>query len=102
MYTALIITHVISMFLSLGLMGTAIVLGLFGKTTSARIATVGMFATGLGGGTGAVLLFDAPLSIQCATLTAYLAGVTSLYVFGFARGNADRARLIRRPAIQNR
>lgn len=95
MHTIVLVTHIVMMIASLGLMSLSIALGLFGKRSAAITATIGEAATLIGGLSGVILLLDAPLSFQCATLTAYLIGVTSLYVFGFGMGNADEARLIR-------
>lgn len=98
MYTSLVIIHVISMVVSLFLMSGAIGLGLFGKDVAAKVASVGMIATAFGAVTGSVLLFFAPALSECIILTSYLAAVTSLYIFGFGAGVADKARLIRNSA----
>ncbi len=103
MHTIIVIIHVIAMMISLGLMSTAVVMGLFGKQSAVNVATLGLGATAVGGVSGTFLLLGAPLTIQCAILTAYLIGVTALYVFGFALGDAENARLIRKTSpIQNR
>lgn len=83
------------MVLSIGLMTSAVGMGLFGKAAAAKVATVGFGATVLGLVSGLLVLFDSILSLQCAMLTVYLVGVTALYRYGFAFGNASRARLIR-------
>lgn len=95
MHTILVLVHVSMMISSLALMSAATGLGFFGKRVAATLATIGELATVIGGLVGVVLLLGSPLSIECATLTAYLAGITALYVFGFGMGNADEARLIR-------
>lgn len=99
MYTTLLIVHILGMIASIGLMSGALVFGAFGKHVAARIATVGMGATAIGGFAGIVLLLSAPLTMKCAILTAYLLTTIALYKFGFAMGDADRARLIRRSAV---
>ena len=95
MYTILLVTHIVMMIASMGLMSGAIVLGLFGKHSAVTTATVGEIATVMGGLTGTLLLLGAPLSIQCALLAAYLIAITALYVFGFGMGHADDARFVR-------
>lgn len=95
MHTLLVIVHVSMMISSLALMSVAVGMGFFGKKSAAIVSTVGELATVIGGFAGALLLLGAPLSVECAVLTAYLLGVTSLYVFGFGMGNASEARLIR-------
>ena len=101
MLTFVLVTHIITMIASMGLMGGAIVLGIFGKRSAATTATIGMVITLFGVMAGAILLLGAPLSIQCAILTAYLLAATGLYVFGFGMGHADDARLIR-SSVKNR
>jgi len=101
MHTLLVTLHVIAMIASLALMSSAVLLGLFGKHAAAATATIGMVVTAAGTFAGGLLLLGAPLSIQCALLTGYLAAVSALYVFGFAMGNAKEARLIR-SSVQNR
>lgn len=76
-------------------MVAALGLGLFGKKIAVLVATASEVLTVAGGLTGMVLLLGAPLSIQCATLTAYVIGMTLLFVIGFGMGSADEARLIR-------
>lgn len=95
MHTLLIIFHVIAMISSVALMSGAVVVGFLGKHQAATLASYGMIATALGALSGAALLLLAPLSFECVVLTAYVAGMTALYVFGFAMGSADEARLIR-------
>ncbi len=95
MYTILVIIHVTFMIASMVLMTGAVGMGLLGKDLAARAATTGFGATIIGSISGAVLLFDSVLSIECAMLTAYLISVTLLYRYGFAFGDATRARLIR-------
>lgn len=95
MHTLLIITHIIAMSLSIGMMTIAVELGLIGKNVAAKIATGGFFASVVGFITGIGLLFGSPLSVECALLTAYLLAATLLYRYGFALGDARRARLIR-------
>lgn len=95
MHTSIVIVHVTSMILSMGLMVGAIGLGLFGKAIAAKMATIGFAASILGFISGGVLLFGSVLSIECALLTSYLIGVTVLYHLGFAFGDAKNARLIR-------
>jgi hypothetical protein len=95
MHTVIILVHVIAMVSSLSLVGSAVGLGLLGKRIAGVLATLGLGATAVGGFSGILLLLDAPLSLQCALLTGYLAAVTLVYVYGFAMGDVDRARLIR-------
>lgn len=99
MYTTLLLIHVIAMIASIGLITASVIVGIFGKRIAARIATISVGATAVGGLTGMALLLSAPLSIKCAVLTAYLLGAVSVYVYGFAMGDADKARLIRRSVI---
>ena len=91
MYTLLVILHVIAMVGSIILMSGALIVGLLGKRQAAAIASYGMFATAVGALSGAALLLMAPILLECVVLTAYIAGVTALYVFGFAMGSADEA-----------
>lgn len=95
MHTFILVTHIISMSLSLLLMTSAIGLALFGVKNSVKIATIGMIATVSGFFTGGALLLGAPLTIQCATLTAYLLGMVVVYRFGFGLGRIEKARLVR-------
>lgn len=95
MHTVFVVIHVVAMVTSLGLMSSAVAFGLFGKRVAASLANFGLLATVFGGLSGIVLLVDSPLSMECVILTAYLAGVTALHVFGFAMGDAERAPLIR-------
>lgn len=97
MNTILLTTHIISMAASMALMLGAVIWALRGHTAAVRVATVGMVTTAVGVVSGAVLLFFAPLLIQCIELSAYLAGTIALYTFGFGSGFADNARLVRRP-----
>lgn len=83
------------MILSLVLMSAALGLGVFGKKTAVVVATLGEAVTIVGALSGVLLLLNTPLSIQCALLTAYVAAMTSLYVFGFGMGNAEEARFVR-------
>lgn len=101
MHTFVLITHIITMVASLALMGGALGLGLFGRRSAAATATVGMIVTLIGVLSGGILLLGAPLSIECAILTAYLLAATGLYVFGFGMGQADEARFIR-SSVKNR
>lgn len=101
MHTVFIVIHVTAMITSLTLMSVAVALGLFGKRLAAVVATGGTIATIVGGATGMTLLFEAPLSVECALLTAYLLAIAAVYIFGFAMGDADRARLIRSSAETN-
>lgn len=101
MHTFILISHIVAMIASMGLMGGAVVMGLMGKRSAASVATMGMIITVIGVMGGAILLLGAPLSIQCATLTGYLLAATGLYVFGFGMGQADDARLIR-SSVKNR
>lgn len=87
--------HIVAMVLSLALMGGAVVLGLAGKRFAAMLSSYGMIMAAIGGLSGGVLLLAAPLPIQCVELSLYLVAMTALYVFGFAMGDADDARLIR-------
>ena len=95
MYEIAVLIHVASMISSLVLMGGALVLGFAGKKAAMHSASFGMYATLIGFISGVGLLLDAPLSLQCATLTAYLVGVSVLYYVGYGFGNADKARFIR-------
>lgn len=97
MHIAIVVIHVVAMIISLGFMSSAVALGLFGKRIAATLANLGLLTTVVGGLSGAALLIDSPLSIECALLTAYLVSVTALHIFGFAMGDSDRARLIRQP-----
>lgn len=103
MHIFLVIIHVIAMMSSLALMSSAILMGLFGKRSAAAVATLAMYFTTAGGLSGAILLLAAPLTVQCALLTAYLVVTTAIYVFGFGTGYADTARFIRRSSsVQDR
>jgi ABC-type uncharacterized transport system ATPase subunit len=95
MHTLLVVTHVISMILSMGLMAGAIGLGLFGKNAAAKTATVAYILSVAGFTSGLILLMGAPLTIECALLAGYLAIATVLYRYGFALGNPADARFIR-------
>lgn len=97
MNTILLTTHIMTMIASMALMLGAVIWALRGHTVAVRMATVGMMATAVGTVSGAILLFYAPLLIQCVELTVYLAGTIALYTFGFGSGFADNARLVRRP-----
>lgn len=99
MYTTLLVIHIIGMIASIGLMSGALLLGVAGKTSSARVASVGIGVTIVGTFAGIVLMLSAPLTMKCAILTAYLLSVVAIYKFGFASGNADKARFIRRSAV---
>lgn len=96
MFELVVIVHVTAMITSLALMSSAVVMGLFGKNAAVTVATLSMVVTVLGFITGIGLLLDAPLSIKCATLTAYLVGVTVLYHVGYGFGNVQKARFVRR------
>lgn len=87
--------HILAMMLSLALMAGAVVFGLAGKRFAASLSSYGMIATAIGGLSGGLLLLSAPLPLQCVELSLYLVAMTALYVFGFAMGDADDARLIR-------
>lgn len=93
--TSIIIIHSIAMAASLTLMGAAVGLGIFGKKSAATLATGSVAVTFIGGVSGFALLLSAPLSVECAALTAYLVAIATLYVSGFAMGDARSARLIR-------
>ncbi len=95
MHTLILITHITMMVSSMALMGSALLFGVVGKKSAARVATAGQVATVIGGIGGGLLLLGAPLSFECALLTAYLLAMTALYVYGFGMGNAQNARLIR-------
>lgn len=92
---ALLILHVVAMMLSLLLMAAAVVMGLAGKALAATLSSAGMVATVVGGFCGGLLLLSAPLPLDCVILSVYLVAMTALYVFGFAMGDAENARLIR-------
>lgn len=96
MHIYLIMIHVVAMILSMILMTGAIGMGLVGRKSAARMATLGYVTTLVGSAFGAALLLDSVLSVQCAMLTAYLVVATALYRYGFALGNAEKARLVRR------
>lgn len=96
MHAIILTIHIIMMVSSLALMGGALAFGLFGRKSAVIIATFGEVVTILGSLMGIILLLGAPLSIQCATLTAYIAGMTALYVFGFGMGDVENAKLIRK------
>jgi hypothetical protein len=93
--TIVLIMHIVAMMLSLALMAGAVAVGLAGKRFAAQLSSYGMVATVVGGLSGGVLLLAAPLPIQCVELSLYLVAMTALYVFGFAMGDAEEARLIR-------
>ena len=95
MHTLLVIIHASAMVVSFGLMSGALILGFLGKKIAAFAATLATIGTAIGGVSGVILLLGAPLSWQCATLTAYLIIMSALYIFGFGMGIADDARLIR-------
>ena len=92
----LISIHIFAMIMSLIGMSSALLLGAAGNKIAAKLASWGMIFTAIGSVVGGILLLEAPLSLRCALLTVYAAVVTSIYVFGFARGSAENARLIRR------
>jgi len=98
MYTTLLVAHIVAMISSMALMSGAIVWGLRGKDSAVHIASGGMIATAVGAVTGAILLFFAPILSECILLTAYLATVSSLYIFGFGNGYSEKARFIRHSA----
>ncbi len=83
------------MVLSLALISGALGLAIAGKKSATHVATTSQAATSIGTIAGILLLVGAPLSMQCATLTAYLLATTVLYVLGFGAGDARRARLVR-------
>lgn len=95
MYSIIIITHVICMVASIALMSGALVLGMLRQASGVKAAQFGMAATSIGFITGLLLLIEAPLLLQCAKLTAYVAVVSVLYTFGFGFGDIKKARLIR-------
>lgn len=95
MYTFILITHIISMSLSLLLMTGAIGLALFGVKSSVKTATVGIIMTISGFITGGMLLLGSPLTMQCVTLAVYLLGMAAVYRFGFGMGRIESARLVR-------
>lgn len=95
MYEFIITLHVSSMIASMALMSGAIGAGLFGKKSAVTLASFGTYSTVLGFMTGVGLMLDAPLSMQCATLTAYLISVLVLYRVGFGFGDVTKARFIR-------
>lgn len=95
MYTIILITHIVMMVSSLVLMSGAIGMALFGKKSAAHVATAGQAVTSVGAIAGVLLLVGAPLSFQCAALTAYLILTTTLYIFGFGAGDIRHARLFR-------
>lgn len=99
MYTTFLTIHIVGMIVSVGLMSSALVLGVLGKMFAAKIATIGTHATIIGGFTGVGLLFSAPLTMRCAVLAVYLLAIFLLYKFGFAAGDASRAHLIRRSSV---
>jgi hypothetical protein len=88
MHIILVIIHVSLMISSMVLMASAVGIGLAGKSVAARIASIGYVSTVVGSLSGGILLLS-------AILTAYLLGITLLYHFGFAFGDATNARLIR-------
>ena len=95
MYGIIVFVHVVSMITSMMLMSGAVGLGIFGKKVAMRAASFGMYATAVGTVSGIGLLLDNPLSMQCAVLTAYVAGVSALYYVGFGFGVVAKARLVR-------
>ncbi|MBH2007058.1 hypothetical protein I8H83_00450 [Candidatus Saccharibacteria bacterium] len=95
MYGIIVFVHVVAMVSSMALMSGAVGLGFLGKKIALRSATLGVYATVIGTISGIGLLLDNPLSLQCVFLTAYVAGVSVLYYFGFGFGVMSDARLIR-------
>lgn|GEM_PF-1417713 len=91
----LLVIHIVTMILSLLLMAVATVAGLAGKRFAAILSSTGMAMTAIGGLSGGLLLLSTPLPRECVELSLYLAAMTALYIFGFAMGDADDARLIR-------
>jgi hypothetical protein len=87
MHSTILIFHIVSMILSLGLMASATAALFFKTSTAAKLARFGMVTT-LGGVTaGFILLVSSPLTIECLTLSAYLVTVTLAYRFAFGMGN---------------
>lgn len=102
MHTTLILIHVGTMIASLVLMGSALGLGLFGKSVAVRFAGVGFIASIAGFISGGALLFGATLSLQCGLLASYLVAMTVLYHVGFGFGDIARARFVRQlTPVQN-
>lgn len=95
MYETIVILHVSSMIASMALMSGAVGAGLLGKKSAVTVASLGVYSTVVGFMTGVGLLLDAPLSMQCATLTAYLVGVLVLYYVGYGFGDVSKARFVR-------
>lgn len=95
MHEFIIVPHIVTMVASMALMTGALTLGFFGKKIAVKAATAGMILTILGFITGIILMADAPLSLQCAKLTAYVAAVTILYRFGYGFGDIKKARFVR-------
>lgn len=95
MHTFILVTHILSMSLSLLLMTGAIGMALFGVKSSVTAATIGMVMTVSGFVTGSLLLLGSPLTMQCVTLTAYLLVMVVVYRFGFGMGHVENARLVR-------
>ena len=82
----------------MGLMTAALAFGLLGKQRAALVASIGMAVTLVGATLGAILLLFAPIAIECIALTAYVLGISALYIYGFGAGVAEKARLIRAKA----
>lgn len=98
MHFILLTIHITAMISSLIIMPTAVALALRGIRASVKFATTGMMFTSVGFGSGVILLLDAPLLSECVILTSYLAAMIAVYAFGFAWGNAPKARLLRAKA----
>ena len=95
MVTVLILIHVAAMVGSLVVMPAAVGMTFFKRRESVHVATVGMVLTTIGFITGLIMLFDNPLSIQCALLTGYLLAITGLYAWGFGWGSVPKAKLLK-------
>ncbi len=94
MHTFILVTHILSMSLSLLLMTGAIGMALVGMKSSVKTASIGIVATVSGFVTGGMLLLGSPLTMQCVTLTAYLLVMVGVYRFGFGMGHIENARLV--------
>lgn len=95
MYTTILTVHIISMIASMVVMSGAVIVAILGKKFAVDMASFGMIATFFGSASGIAMLLDAPLSIQCAGLTAYLVAVAAIYHVGFGFGRIEKARFVR-------
>lgn len=82
------------MLTSLVLMPTAIMLAWQGIRASVHLAKGGVVTAAIGFVTGVILLLSNPLLSECVILTGYLVAALAVYGYGFAWGDAPKARLL--------